>query len=164
MNPEQQFPFKEDEEGTYLILKTTEGVFELRPYNTFIFEPSDIAMRGLRHVYHATDETEEENRFEGFYMWKSQFEKAGHDFDMFVQELKDNDYHTEIFDEPHPDDLKAYRQAHEEEFKPETIQEIADKHEPSKLFEKIVEAAMNDFEAKASWYLGEWEQDNGSQS
>lgn len=160
MNPEQHFPFKEDEEGIHLVLRTTEGVFELRPYDTYIFEPENIALGGLSHVYHITGDNEEEDKYEGFYMWRSQFEKTGHDFDVFVQELKDNGYETIEFEMPHPDDLRAYEQAHGEPFKqpPEISQ-----YSQSTAMEKVIEEALTDFDAKAYWYIGEWGEEYGSQ-
>lgn len=151
------YPWKEHDNGEpYIMLRTSDGIFELNRYDTHIFMPNEVAYRGLRHVFHITETNEDTDRYEGLYMWASQFKKVGYDLDVLIQEMQERDFHTEYFDEPHPDDLRAYEKAHGEPFKPKTLEELADEAEPSKLFEKVVQAAMKDFDAKAYYYLSEW--------
>lgn len=152
---EFEYPWQEHEDGEpYILLRTTKGIFELNREDTVVFMPNDIAMRGLRHVFHITEENED--KYVGLYMWANMFRKAGLDLDVFIDELQEQDYHTEYFDEPAPEDLKAYEEAHGFAFEPETLDEILDHHEPSQLFEKIVEAAMKNFDSGWKYFSEEW--------
>lgn len=156
-NPEREFPWQEDEEGDFLYLKTQQGYFELRPYDTFIFEPLNVAYQGLRHVYHATEELEDS--YNGFYIWKKLFESYGYNFDVFVEELKDHNYHTETFTEPDPRDLRAYQKAHGEPFVPsyEDVWKL-DLME----HDKIVERAVRNLDEHWYYIEPEWSEEYGN--
>lgn len=149
-------PFKHDESGEYVPLRTGEGLFELRPEDTVIFEPSDISLRGLRHVFHIVDE--DEDKYTGLHLWKSIFENTEWDYEEFVQDLAKHGYDTQYFSEPDPYDLRAYQKHHGEPFVPETLEQIMDNHEPSHLFERIVELATRNFDDAWKWYSEEWDE------
>ena len=100
-----EYPFKQDAQGYYLNLRTEQGVFELRPYDTYIFKPTS----------------------------------------------------------PEHGDIRAWEKAHGERYKPETIEEILDRNEPSVVFDKIIELALKNFDEGWEYYSPEWGEDYGSE-
>lgn len=153
--PEWNLPWQYDSEGSYLNLKTELGVFELRPYDTYIFEPVDIKHRRLRHIYHIIDDSSEEV-YNGFYLFRERCDQAGWDYDNLVYELTEHGFHTEHFDDPEPSDIRAWEREHEEKYYPETLEQIMDKHDSNSVFEAIVESAMRNFDPAWEWYSEEW--------
>ena len=145
-NGEWEYPWQQDAEGYYLNLRTEIGVFELRPYNTYIFLPEDPQHERLTHVYRITEENEDS--LDGFYMWRELFARVGKDLDTFIVELQAHGFETIEFDELEDSDLRAWEKTHGHSYEPATP--------PVPTEDEQIIDAIKDLDAKWYWFEGEW--------
>jgi hypothetical protein len=117
-----QYPWYYDEDGPYLWFKTDKGTYQIRRYNTWIYAPTSPEHIELTHFFISVSESEDQ--YDGFHIFKKQFEDCGMDFDTFLAELRTQGFHTEFFDEPSIEDLNAYEKVYKQAYVPQNAMEM----------------------------------------
>ena len=137
------FPWQEDHEGEYLMLRADTGDHELRQTDTDIYIFPDYV--DSDHIWHEVDTSREEVNL-GFRMFKPDLDDNHGEgtYDALVSDMTQR-YFTQII----ADEMSDYdRQAFINRFG----------HEPEKvdLIGKVVDLAMNNFDKGWKYYSEEW--------
>ena len=138
------FPWQEDHEGEYLLLRTNSGRYELRQTDTdlYIF-PNYIEGD---HIWHEVECDNDEEVAQGFRMFKSDVDILGEGaYEALVDDMKQR-YFTQIV----ADEMSEYdKQAFINKFG----------HEPEKadLIGRVVDLALKNFDDGWRYYSEEWQ-------
>jgi len=135
--------WQSDEYGEFFIVRNHDYVSEVRAENTMLYRHSE-EHRNLDHFF---TRLEEENKC--VYIWRKLVEKAlGEDaYDRMYLEMRDHGIEEEFMDKPCQDDIDAYEDQFNEEYKPISKESIID---------KIISKSMASFEEEWKYYYKEW--------
>ena len=137
------FPWHEDKDGEYLLLRTEIGLFHMRQENTDLYIFPDYI--DSDHIWHEVECDNDEEVAQGFRMFKSDVDVLGEGaYEALVDDMKQR-YFTQIV----ADEMSEYdKQAFINKFG----------HEPEKadLIGRVVDLAMNNFDQAWNYYESEW--------
>lgn len=140
--PRFNFPWHEDEDGYYILLKTDMGVNEIRPDNTEIYTYTDYPEAD--YIWHKMYEGDDEVRH-GYRIYRDHVDRAICEgaFEAMIWSMQQHDFEIIEEEEPNESDWYAFREKYDRD--PVAIDRV----------EQVVKLAMKNLDAEWKYVQAE---------